>query len=283
MEDNKKIHHSTPYFDVVQSGSMHGIEPYDVCVVVMPFERDASGLPRNIGVLKEYNPMRRDNYSMTLVTGRTEDEDPDLLTTAMRELKEESGYDVSDPDRWCFLGFLTTSKLVDQEHPCFAVDITGIEPGEKEGDGTEAESKSEFKIVTVKQALDTDDCYIPALFMKMFKFIFNVNDFTQAGNDEIDVDEIKQKLDQTVLKIEGVNGSLVIDVDGIPTIEYTVQAMTDEIKQAIPEEFEGVKITTKVLDGTGETTGSDGDTTGVQPGEESGDTEGSAEDAGSGE
>lgn len=253
MEIEKKILHTTQYFDVVQKGSMIGIEPVEICVVIMPFQRDANGLPKSIGVLKEYNPMRNGNYSMTLVTGRTEDEDPDLLATAMREFKEESGFDVMDPERWCFLGFMTASKLVMQEHPCFAVDITGLEKDEeKKGDGSESEAKSSFHIVSVKEALNTDDCFIPTLFMKIFKYIFNVNDFTpKSENDETDddINDIKTKLDGKLLDLEGVNGSLIVDVDGNKTIEYSVSKMSDEIKNSIPKEFEGIKITIKELDG----------------------------------
>lgn len=252
MEENKRhLLYSTKYFDVVRDGSMFGIEPADISVVVMPFERDPSGLPKNIGILNEYNPMRKGGYSKTLVTGRTEDEDPDILATAMRELKEESGYDVSDPERWCFLGFMTGSKTVDQEHPCFAVDITDLEPSAKLGDGSVAESKSEFKIVTVKEALDSDDCYIPTLFMKMFKYIYRVDDWAKK-DDEIDVDVVRQQLDKLVLGISGVNGSLIVNVDGIPTIEYTVSNISDDDRKKIPEEYNGIKITIKNIGPTEE-------------------------------
>lgn len=246
MEENKRhLLYSTKYFDVVREGSMFGIEPADIAVVVMPFERDMTGLPKNIGILNEYNPMRKGGYSKTLVTGRTEDEDPDLLATAMRELKEESGYDVTDPDRWCFLGFMTGSKTVDQEYPCFAVDITDLEPGDKLGDGTSAESKSEFRIVTVKEALESDDCYIPTLFMKMFKYIYRVEDWAGKNEDEIDVDVLRQELDKSVLQIPGVNGSLVVNVDNIPTIEYTVSNISTEDRKQIPDEYRGIKISIK--------------------------------------
>lgn len=274
-EENRKVIHQASYFDVVQSGSMVGLELHDVSVVVMAFERDLHGLPKNLGILKEYNPLRRGNYSKTLVTGRTDDEDPDILATAMREFKEESGYDVVDPERWCFLGFMTGSKMVDQEHPCFAVDITGLEAEEKKGDGTESERKSEFKVVTVKEALDTTDCYIPTLFLKMFKYIFNVNDFVQNDEDEVDVDAVRQKLDKLVMNIEGVNGSLVVTgEDGIPAIEYTVTDQFD--KDALPNEYEGIKINIKVVvdgeSGTGEDQ-PEGDTSDDQSGNNAEDNE----------
>jgi 8-oxo-dGTP pyrophosphatase MutT (NUDIX family) len=243
----KKVIHKTEYFEVIEKDGMVGIEPIELCVVVMPFERDQRGLPKTLGVLKEYNPMRDGDYSITLVTGRAEGEDPDVLSTAMRELKEESGYDVQDPERWFYLGMMTGSKLVSQELPCFAVDVTGLTKEEKEGDGTKSEAKSEFLMMPVKDALNTNDAFVPTLFMKIFKYIFGFD----IGKDEEPNDKLnnlKKKLDITYLNIDGVNGSLIRhDLQGDPYIEYTVREITDDVK-AIPTQIDGVNIVIKIAE-----------------------------------
>ena len=244
----KKIIHKNEQFNVIELNGIQGIEPTDLCVVVMPFEKDQRGLPKNIGVLNEYNPMREGSYSMTLVTGRAEGEDPDVLSTAIRELKEESGYDVPDPERWYYLGLMTTSKFVMQELPCFAVDVTGIEKKEKEGDGSESEEKSKFNMVTVKEALNSNDAFIPTLFMKIFRYIFGF-DLSKEANDPLEtINALKKRLDITYLNIDGVNGSLVRhDLQGDPYIEYTVKEITDDIK-SIPSNVEGVNIVIKIAE-----------------------------------
>ena len=246
-KEEKEVLHETPYFEVVMNKEMYGVEVADLAVVVMPFEKDKKGLPKSVGILKEYNPMRRGDYSKTLVTGRAEGEDPDVLSTAMRELKEESGYDVTDPDRWYYLGMMTTSKLVDQELPCFAVDVTDIEIGEAEGDGTESEEKSEFTMMSVKEALDTDDCFIPTVFMKIFKYIFGFDLDVNTSSVEDRLNYIKKKLDITYLNIEGVNGSILrYDLHGNPYIEYTVKEITDDIKELIKPITDGVNVVYKL-------------------------------------
>lgn len=244
----KKVLHKTEHFDVIEIDGMQGIEPSELCVVVMPFERDQRGLPKTLGVLKEYNPLRDGNYSITLVTGRAEGEDPDVLATAIRELKEESGFDVQDPERWFYLGMMTASKLVLQELPCFAVDITGLTKEEKEGDGSKSEEKSKFIQMPVKDALNTNDAFVPTLFMKIFKYIFGFD----IGKDNEQPDEkihnLKKKLDITYLNIDGVNGSLIRhDLQGDPYIEYTVKEITDDIK-AIPPQVDGVNIVIKIAE-----------------------------------
>lgn len=179
---SKKVIFTTDYFDVYDDDTMIGVEPKSLNVVILPYIKE-NNLPEKLGVLKEFNPHRRNDYSITLITGTAEGEDPDILAAAMRELKEESGLDVSDPARWTFLGFMTTSKIVNQEHPCFACDVTDIEIGEKEGDGSEGEKKSEFMFLPVREALDTNDCFIPTLFMKIFKYIFGFDAQTNTNNE----------------------------------------------------------------------------------------------------
>jgi 8-oxo-dGTP pyrophosphatase MutT (NUDIX family) len=243
----KKTLYTTPYFDVVLKDGMFGVEPSDLCVVVMPFVKDQRGLPKALGVLKEYNPMRDGDYSITLVTGRAEGEDPDLLSTAIRELKEETGYDVKDIDRWFYLGMLTTSKIVMQDHPCFAVDITGLTPAEKEGDGTESEEKSKFLLTSVKEALNTNDAFVPALFMKIFRYIFKFDLNSDEGTDE-KINNIKKRLDIKFLTMDGVNGSIVRhSLMGDPYIEYTVTEITDSTK-TIPGEVDGVSVVIKLAE-----------------------------------
>ena len=250
-----KILFKNKHFNVIQDGDIVGIEPLDLDVAILAFQRDENGLPKMLGVLREFNPLRTDNFSTTVVTGKSEGEDPDILSTAMREFKEETGYDIPDLDRWYYLGQLTGSKLVKQEHPCFAVDISGLEIDEKEGD----EENSKFKLMPVKDALNGDDCYVLSLFMKIFLYIFGFQTSEEPDGKVVNFDEdetkiskaneIKKDCDEKYLKLEGVNGSLIVkDTSDEEYIEYSVSKMSDEIK-TIPSESDGIKIKIKLIDG----------------------------------
>ena len=87
-------------FRVEERNGSTGMIPLFTNVVIMPFISDEQGLPLSIGVLKEPNPFREGGMSVSLISGTTEEEDPDLLATDKRELKEESGYDVQDNKKW---------------------------------------------------------------------------------------------------------------------------------------------------------------------------------------
>ena len=184
---------STHRFDVVDREGQIGIRSTVESVIILPFVKDDQGLPLMLGVLKERNHFREGGYSVSLISGTTEDEDPDYLATAKRELKEESGFDVDDNDKWYFLGTVTASKMVDAEHPCFAVDVTGIKRGEATTDGSEQEKMSEFIFIPANDVVKSKDVFLPAIFLKLFKFVvgmdlYNRDDSTFGKSKGFSVD-----------------------------------------------------------------------------------------------
>lgn len=179
---NNKIFFENESFKVEERNGMLGIVPLFTNVVILPFLSDGQGLPLSVGVLEEPNPFRDGGLSVSLITGTSEDEDPDLLTTAKRELLEESGYDVDDNSKWYYLGSVTSSKFVDHEQPCFAVDVTGIKKGEPQPDENEKEQNMEFKFISANDVVKAKDIFIPGLFLKLFKYVLGID--IQGQNNE---------------------------------------------------------------------------------------------------
>ena len=173
--NKEKVLLNTKKFDVVERGDKPGIVSKVETVMLLPFITDDNGLPLMLGVLKERNFFREGGYALSLITGTCEEEDPDYLQTAKRELKEESGYDVSDNNKWYFLGTVTATKFVEKEYPCFAIDVTGIERGEPQTDGSEQEELSSFHFIPANDVVKSKDVFIPALFLKLFKFVVGMD------------------------------------------------------------------------------------------------------------
>lgn len=171
----EKILSSTNRFDVIEREGKVGIRSTVESVMILPFINDDQGLPLMLGVLKEKNPFREGGYSISLISGTSEDEDPDFLETAKRELKEESGFDVTDNSKWHFLGTVTASKMVDAEHPCFGVDVTGLGKDITTTDGSESEKLSEFIFIPANDVVKAKDVFIPAIFLKLFKFVVGMD------------------------------------------------------------------------------------------------------------
>ena len=96
-------------------------------------------------------------------------EDETDLDGAKRELLEESGYDVSDDKRWIYLGEITTSKLTNEKHPCFAVNINNIEQDEIIGDGSINEQKSKFELIHPEKIFDLQDTFLNTTLLKLLQ------------------------------------------------------------------------------------------------------------------
>jgi 8-oxo-dGTP pyrophosphatase MutT (NUDIX family) len=167
-----KIIYSTPAVNVktfdVEKDSKPWIGVFSKVenVVVLPYITNEHGMIKEIGLLKEFNPIREGNYSDTLVTGSKEDTDDTMLETAQRELLEETGYKCIDDDKWTYLGLLTGSKMIDIEHPCYAVSLNDIKPGKIDKDSIESMSK--FRFVPLNEAIKSTDAYVLSLIMKIF-------------------------------------------------------------------------------------------------------------------
>lgn len=109
----------------------------------------------------------------------------------MRELKEEAGYEVSDISRWYYLGAINTAKYIDQEQPCFGVDVSGLIRQHPEGDGSIDEKIAKFSMIPVAEAIKSPDCYISFCFLRLFKFFMNID--VQEVGDEFSLDKYRDK------------------------------------------------------------------------------------------
>ena len=147
-------------------------------VIIMPYTLDEEGNPIQIGIINEILDQRATGISKTLITGTPDDKDSNIFQTAIRELLEESGFEVKDIKRWNFLGSLYTSKLVLNTSPCFSVNLTSLvatdekqEKKETEEDD-DSEKDSKFELINIDEALSIEDSLISTLFIKTFKNLF---------------------------------------------------------------------------------------------------------------
>ena len=182
MNKEEKILYKSERFDVVESGESQGIRTKWDSVLILPFTSDDRGFPLMLGVLDEKNEFRESGYSTSIISGSPEEEDYDTLTTARRELLEETGFGVEEDGRWYFIGTLTGSKFVDSVHPCFAVDITGITPSKPKTDGSEQEKLSKFRFINSNEVVYLEDPFIASLFLRIFKYVVGMDIYNREDS-----------------------------------------------------------------------------------------------------
>jgi len=166
---SKKTIHSNKYLNVIENDGSVYLEQREPSVVILPYTIDEDSNPTMIGIISEISSTRPGGITKTLITGSPDDNDANILQTAIRELKEESGISAEDVKRWKFLGNIYTSKMISTPNPCFSVDVTGLAKEEKTTDGSENERDTNFEMLSVSDALSLDDALVSTLFIKHFK------------------------------------------------------------------------------------------------------------------
>lgn len=161
-------------FEVIEIEGHEKIKMSKLSVAVLPYTVDEHGMINYVGLLKEYNPLRENDYCHTLITGTVDYEDDTLLYTAKRELKEEGGYEIpaNETDRWLYLGNFYPYKDSDRQVPTFAVDVSGLTATEPETDGSKKEELSKLELIPVNDVLITEETLALAAFLRLFNYFY---------------------------------------------------------------------------------------------------------------
>jgi hypothetical protein len=133
------------------------------CIIaVLPFRNIGSGYEYLIK--SEVTPCWSLEPEESALTGGWEGKAP--VEDAQRELHEESGY-LMDIKKFIKLGQCYASKSSDTRFELYAVDLTGVSPGEVKGDGSrlEAEAKSLWK--TEAQLLNVMDAQVHVMLNRL--------------------------------------------------------------------------------------------------------------------
>ena len=128
------------------------------CVFIFPYTISEEGYPNKIGVIGDKD--------LSVISISPSDLDSDVFSTAKRGLKEITGFDITDTDKWDFLGTVKIFNGLSKGFPSFSIDITGS-VAELESENNI--SDKHFNLVTAMQALECDNSTIHCLFLKTFQ------------------------------------------------------------------------------------------------------------------
>jgi len=131
-------------------------------VAILPYRYDKNG---NLEYLfrQEIVSAWGTEPKLCAITGGINKEDGDAASGAVRELREEAGYNIKK-DSLLFLGKSKDSKSTDTDYWLFAVDVTDRDHKKPSGDGTKIEQSA--KNIWVKNP-DTADPLTASMAVKL--------------------------------------------------------------------------------------------------------------------
>ena len=112
-------------------------------------------------------PPHFDEIGLVSITGGVEEGD-DFLDCAVAELMEETGYEAKR-NEFLDLGTCFPSKMMDSFFHMYAVDVSGKEASNPEGDGSEGEKTAYVKWVSVDDAIMCKDPLMATLIIRLIK------------------------------------------------------------------------------------------------------------------
>lgn len=136
-------------------------------VAILPYRKPTNGVYQYL-LKSEMTPCWGLDQKLSSITGGWEG--GDIRSDAVREMKEETGYDISKAEL-INLGASYASKSSDTIYSLFSVDLTGKEPGEAIGDGSRVESESKAIWVNPNRLYEILDPQVSVMYLRLKKYL----------------------------------------------------------------------------------------------------------------
>lgn len=141
-------------------------------VAILPYRNPSNGIYEYL-LKNEMTPCWGLDKKLSAITGGWEG--GDIMADALRELKEEAGYDIWDKNELISLGASYASKSSDTVYSLFSVNLTGKERGEALGDGSRVESESEAVWVKPNKLYEILDPQVSVMYFRLKKYLVSKN------------------------------------------------------------------------------------------------------------
>jgi hypothetical protein len=139
-------------------------------ICVLPYTIDTRGLLDKIGVMEDWNITEKSKVITILSDYVNSDDDTDLLS-ANRILFDITGVNITEADRWMFLGAIYSNMASESELQIYAVNITDIKIKEDEEVDEEKKAKR-FKMMDSSKVLQSDDMTFLASYLRLFEYFY---------------------------------------------------------------------------------------------------------------
>lgn len=172
MSIKDSIVHSTDWLDLrkkrfenldVDYIYVHSPKTGGNAVAVLPFRKTEFGM-RFLLRKEIVPPWDAEEHTICSMTGGHDQ--PTTRETAQKELLEEAGYRVGTED-FIELGKCRNSKASDTTYHLFAIDLTGFDAVEPQGDGSPLEEEAESFWAPHRTLLESPDMMLHSMYMRL--------------------------------------------------------------------------------------------------------------------
>ena len=115
---------------------------------------------------EEICPAHGNKHEFCGIIGGYDNDSISLFETAIKEIKEETGYTVNI-SKLLLLGWVWDAKIADTKVYLFTADVSKLIPGIPTTDGTELEKNSYCKWVNLDQCMLTNDSKVHVILNKL--------------------------------------------------------------------------------------------------------------------
>jgi len=167
---DKKLVLSGLFEDVIEIDKHYYLINKTDRICVLPYTISTNGLLDKIGVVEDFNYIEEKKI-LTLLNDYIYDSDKTDLTASNRILFEIIGTNVTDADKWMYLGALYNNMSSDSLLKIYSVDISDIEI-KKDGQVEDVAERKNFKLLDSSKVIQTDDMIFLAGFFRLFNYFY---------------------------------------------------------------------------------------------------------------
>jgi hypothetical protein len=167
---NKKIVIDSEFESIIEINNHFFILNKKEIICVLPFTLDSRGLLDKIGVIENYDIIEEKTI-LSLISDYVKDDDNTNLVAANRLFFELTGTNITDMNKWMYLGNLYNSMTSDSPIKLYAVDITDVSIKTDE-QVIEKEERKKFKMLDSSRVLQTDDILFLASYLRLFEYFY---------------------------------------------------------------------------------------------------------------
>ena len=131
-------------------------------ICILPYTID-KGLLTNIGVISKYNDDTEEE-TKTLIMGYLNKDDYTNIAGANRLIYDTIFLNITDAERWMYLGELSLSQFAKSSFKIYAVDVTDLE--------IKNNDSSKFELLELPKVTQSNDILFLSSYIRLFNFFY---------------------------------------------------------------------------------------------------------------